>query len=114
MSTAGERTLHISDSAAKRIAALQAKESKPGLMLRVTVEGGGCSGFQYKFDLDDKVNEDDITFERNGIRVVTDDASLNLLNDAELDFIDELAGSYFKVENPNASSSCGCGTSFSV
>ena len=108
------RELKISDSAAQRIAILKEKEGNPSLMLRISVLGGGCSGFQYKFDFDDKVNEDDFTFEKNGITVVTDDASLDLLEDAEIDYTEDIMAAAFKINNPNAKVSCGCGNSFSV
>jgi len=104
----------ISKSAAKRIAHLVGVESNPALMFRVSVSGGGCAGFQYGFDLDDRAAEDDLIFEKEGAKVVVDQTSLDLLRGSELDFVEELVGSYFSVKNPNAASSCGCGTSFSV
>lgn len=110
----GERALEISDSAAKRLALMIEQEGDESLMLRITVSGGGCSGYQYGFSFDDKVTPDDLTFEKDGVRVVTDDASMNLLAGSEVDYKDELVGSYFTINNPNASSSCGCGTSFAV
>lgn len=103
----------ISDNAAARIAAIVAGES-PGAALRVEVLAGGCNGFQYKFDLTGDIAEDDHVFERGGARVVVDPASLDLLEGAELDYKDTLMGAYFAVGNPNAKTSCGCGTSFSV
>lgn len=109
-----DRELFISDSAAKRISALRKQEGNPALMLRVTVSGGGCSGFQYGFEFDDKTAEDDFIFEKNGVKVVTDDASLDLLNQSEIVFVDDLMGAYFQINNPNAESQCGCGTSFSI
>jgi len=112
--TAADRVLHISDAAAKRLNAMIEAEGGKELMLRVTVSGGGCSGFQYGFTFDDKVTPDDLTFEKNGVRVVTDEMSMNLLAGSEVDFKDELVGAYFAINNPNASSSCGCGTSFAV
>lgn len=110
-----ERSFGVTASAARRIAELRRDE--PGgdaVMMRVAVLGGGCSGFQYKFDFDATLNEDDHVFERDGVKVVVDDVSLDLLSGARLDFKDELIGSYFAVENPNATSSCGCGTSFAI
>jgi iron-sulfur cluster insertion protein len=83
-------------------------------MLRLAVSGGGCSGFQYGFSFDDARNEDDRVFERDGVKLVVDDTSLDLLVGAEVDFVEDLVGSSFQVRNPNASSSCGCGSSFSV
>lgn len=104
----------ISASAARRIAELRAAEDNDALMLRVTVSGGGCSGFQYGFAFDDKVSDDDRVFDRDGVRVVVDTVSLDFIAGAELDYVEELIGAYFAVKNPNATSSCGCGTSFSV
>ena len=104
----------VSESAAKRIAFLVEQETTDGAMLRVVVSGGGCSGFQYGFDFDSAVNEDDFVFERDGAKVVIDEVSLELLEGSEIDFVDDLMGAYFKIENPNATSSCGCGTSFSI
>ena len=112
--SAGDRVLEISDSAAKRLAWMIEQEGDTDLMLRITVSGGGCSGYQYGFTFDDTVTPDDLTFERDGVRVVTDDASMNLLAGSQVDYKDELVGSYFTINNPNASSSCGCGTSFAV
>jgi iron-sulfur cluster assembly accessory protein len=83
-------------------------------MLRVAVTGGGCSGFQYSFTLDDAQADDDMMIEREGATVLVDPMSLDFLKGAELDFVDDLIGAAFKVNNPNATSSCGCGTSFSV
>jgi iron-sulfur cluster insertion protein len=83
-------------------------------MLRITVSGGGCSGFQYGFSLDDQKNDDDRLFERDGVTVVIDEVSLDLLKGSEVDFVEDLIGSYFAIKNPNASSTCGCGSSFSV
>lgn len=83
-------------------------------MLRVAVDGGGCSGFQYRFDLVDAVEADDLQIERDGAVALVDDISLGLLKGSEIDFVDELAGAEFRVRNPNAKSSCGCGVSFSI
>lgn len=112
--TSTEQRLLITDSAAARIAKLRESEGKPELMLRVTVSGGGCSGFQYGFDLDDQIKDDDLTFEHNGVRVVTDEASISLIEGSQVDFVNELGGAFFQVSNPNATASCGCGASFSV
>ena len=111
---ATERRLVLTEAAAKRVAWLAEQEEQDGLMLRVSVSGGGCSGFQYGFSFDDTVNADDHTFERDGVKVVVDDVSLDLLAGAEIDFVEELIGASFQIRNPNASSSCGCGTSFSI
>ncbi len=109
-----DRRLLISDSAAERIATLVRMEDKLGMMLRLTVSGGGCSGFQYGFNFDEAVNADDHVFERNGVKIVTDDCSLDLLDGATLDYVEDLMGASFQVKNPNAKSSCGCGSSFAV
>ncbi len=106
--------LTLSANAAKRIAWLMEQESDEGLMLRISVSGGGCSGFQYGFTFDDAVNPDDLTFQRDDATVVVDEISLQLLAGAEIDFVEDLMGAYFKIDNPNATASCGCGTSFSV
>ena len=114
METVGERAVSLSASAAKRVAWLLEQEEQPGLMLRVSVSGGGCSGFQYGFSLDDTVNPDDRTFERDGVTAVIDEVSLDLLAGSEIDYVEELVGASFQVKNPNAASSCGCGASFSI
>jgi len=103
----------LSPSAAKRILALSQTEGRP-LMLRVAVEGGGCSGFQYQFDLVEAAEPDDLKVERDGAAALVDEVSLELLKGSEIDFVEELAGSQFRVRNPNAKSSCGCGVSFSI
>ena len=104
----------LSARAAKRIAYLIQQEGQADLMLRVSVSGGGCSGFQYGFSFDDTVNPDDRTFQRDGVTAVVDETSLELLAGAEVDFVEDLGGAAFKITNPNASSSCGCGSSFAV
>lgn len=103
----------LSSSAAARIRAIGEAEGRP-LMLRVAVDGGGCSGFQYRFDLVYAVEADDLRIERDGAVALVDDISLGLLKGSEIDFVDELAGAEFRVRNPNAKSSCGCGVSFSL
>ncbi len=103
----------LSASAARRIHAIGQAEGRP-VMLRVAVEGGGCSGFQYQFDLVDAAEEDDLKVERDGAAALVDVVSLALLKGSEIDFVDELAGAEFRVRNPNAKSSCGCGVSFSI
>ncbi len=110
----GERAITVSLSAVKRIETILETEESPDQALRVIVSGGGCSGYQYGFSLDAKVAEDDRVFERNGIKVVVDDISLDLLAGSEIDFVDDLIGSYFQVRNPNATAACGCGTSFAI
>ena len=111
---AGERHIVVSDSAARRIAALKEQEEAPDAFLRIAVSGGGCSGFQYGLSFDEQQNPDDFVFERGGVAVVVDDVSLDLLNGAELDFVEDLMGASFQIKNPNAASSCGCGNSFSI
>ena len=106
-------SVSLSPSAAERIKAISVREGRP-LMLRVAVEGGGCSGFQYQFDLVDAAEDDDYRIERNGAAALVDVVSMALLKGSEIDFVDELAGAEFRVRNPNAKSSCGCGVSFSI
>lgn len=103
----------LSASAAKQINAIMAKQGTQRFM-RVTVEGGGCSGFQYKFDFADTPNADDIVLERDGAKVLIDEMSVEFLSGSEIDYAHELIGSAFKIQNPNAVAACGCGTSFSV
>ena len=111
---AAERRIVVTESAARRIAALREQEEAGNAFLRVSVSGGGCSGFQYGLSFDDTQNPDDHVFERGGVAVVVDDVSLDLLNGAELDFVEDLMGASFQIKNPNAASSCGCGNSFSI
>jgi iron-sulfur cluster insertion protein len=106
--------IRISASAARRIATLLAEDGAPGMMFRVSVSGGGCSGFQYGFSLDDQRNADDRVFRKGEVGVVIDEVSLDLLKGAEVDFVEDLIGSYFAIRNPNAASTCGCGSSFSI
>jgi iron-sulfur cluster insertion protein len=103
----------LSPSAAERLNALSLSEGQP-VMLRVAVEGGGCSGFQYQLDLVHAAESDDLKIERDGASALVDSVSLDLLRGSVIDFVDELAGAQFRVRNPNARSSCGCGVSFSV
>jgi len=104
----------FTDNAANKVKQLIDEEGNAELKLRVFVTGGGCSGFQYGFSLDDSKLEDDVLFERDGVKVVVDTTSLELIRGGEVDFVEELVGSYFQVKNPNATSTCGCGTSFAV
>lgn len=108
------RELTISESAVKRLNNMIEAEGDSNLMLRISVSGGGCSGFQYGFSFDSNTTVDDMIFEKDGVRVVTDTVSMDLLAGSEVDFVDDLMGQYFQMVNPNASSSCGCGTSFAV
>jgi len=103
----------LSENAAKRINAILAKQSGKDY-LRVSVEGGGCSGFSYKFDLEDTRNDDDVVIERDGARVLVDEMSMEFMRGSEIDFSTELIGAAFKINNPNATAACGCGTSFSL
>jgi iron-sulfur cluster insertion protein len=105
----------LTENAARKILSLIKEEPNPtSLMFRIMVSGGGCSGFQYGFSLDSESREDDCMFQDKGVTVVVDDASLNLLDGSQLDYVEELIGSSFQVKNPNATTSCGCGSSFSI
>jgi iron-sulfur cluster assembly accessory protein len=103
----------LSAAAAARLKAIARRDGRP-VMLRVAVEGGGCSGFQYRFDLVEAAEADDLRIERDGAAALVDVVSLALLKGSEIDFVDELAAAEFRVNNPNARSSCGCGVSFSI
>lgn len=105
--------IDLTPAAAARVAAIAAKQGKPAI-LRLSVDGGGCSGFQYKFGFSDGVAADDTIAERDGVRLVVDSVSLDLVRGAEVDFVESLGGAAFKVQNPNASAGCGCGSSFAV
>lgn len=105
---------NISDSASKRIAYLVSQEKEDKKYLRVAIVSGGCSGMQYTFNLDHVVNPEDTVIKKNGAKVIVDDVSLEILKGSELDYIEEMIGSYFSIKNPNAASSCGCGSSFSI
>src|SRR5581483_11075712 len=107
-------SISLTESAAKRIAELKVQENVPEAFLRLAVSGGGCSGFQYGFSFDDTRHEDDVVFERDGVQLVIDSVSLELVKGAEIDFVEDMMGAAFQVRNPNAASSCGCGNSFSV
>lgn len=103
----------LSPSAAARVAAIAARQEKPAI-LRLSVDGGGCAGFQYKFGLADAVEADDAQAEQGGVTLVVDPVSLDLVRGATVDFVESLGGAAFQVTNPNAASGCGCGTSFSI
>ena len=106
-------TITVTERAARRIGEILRREP-PGTMLRVSVEGGGCSGFQYKFNLVGAGAADDLVIEKAGARVLIDPISLGFLSGSEIDYVDDLIGAAFKINNPNATASCGCGTSFSI
>ena len=106
-------TLTMTEAAAKRVALIAEKQTKPAI-LRLSVEGGGCSGFQYKFDLADAPEGDDIVRETNGVKLVVDPISLDLVGGSVVDFVESLGGAAFRVENPNAAAGCGCGSSFGI
>jgi iron-sulfur cluster assembly accessory protein len=108
-----ESSVTISERAARRIGEILKGEGQ-GAMLRISVEGGGCSGFQYKFDVDRTKTDDDLVIARDGAVVLVDSASVPFLAGSEVDFVDDLIGASFRVHNPNATASCGCGTSFSI
>jgi iron-sulfur cluster insertion protein len=103
----------LTPSAAARVAAIAAKQGKPA-MLRLSVEGGGCSGFQYRFGLADAVEADDARAETDGVTLVVDSVSLDLVRGCAVDFVESLGGAAFRVENPNAAAGCGCGSSFAI
>ncbi len=107
-------TVTITDSAAQRVGQLIAMEGDPDLKLRLTISGGGCAGFSYGFSLDRETHGDDVAFQHQGVTVLIDMVSLQLLGGAEIDFVQDLMGESFQVRNPNATSTCGCGTSFGI
>ena len=104
----------FSDAAASKVKALVEEEKNPKLKLRISVDGGGCSGFQYGFAFDEKVSDDDTVIEKNGATMLVDVTSMQYLNGSEVDYLEGLEGARFVVNNPNAKSTCGCGSSFSV
>lgn len=108
-----QQPLTLSPSAAARVAAIAANQGKPPI-LRLSVEGGGCSGFQYKFGLVDTPDADDSVAETDGVKLVVDPMSLDLVGGCVVDFVESLGGAAFRVENPNAAAGCGCGSSFSI
>ena len=106
-------TLTLSNAAADRVAKIAQKQGKPAI-LRLSVEGGGCSGFQYKFDLDEAAQADDSVSETDGVKLLVDPVSLELVAGSVVDFVESLGGAAFRVENPNAAAGCGCGSSFGI
>jgi iron-sulfur cluster assembly accessory protein len=113
MDNAAVTEIKVTERAARRIGAILRREP-PGTMLRVSVEGGGCSGFQYKFDMERSQAADDVVIAREGATVLIDRISLGYLAGSEIDYVDDLIGASFKINNPQATASCGCGTSFSI
>jgi len=107
------QTLTLTPNAAERVAWIADKQSKPAI-LRLSVEGGGCSGFQYKFDLAEMADDDDKVSETDGVRLVVDPVSLDLVEGSVVDFVESLGGAAFRVDNPNAAAGCGCGSSFGI
>jgi iron-sulfur cluster assembly accessory protein len=105
--------IDLTPSAAARVATIAGKQGKPAI-LRLAVDGGGCAGFQYKFELADTVETDDEVAERDGVRLVVDSVSLDLVRGSAVDYVENLGGAMFRVTNPQAASGCGCGTSFSI
>lgn len=111
--SAASDDISLTPPAAARVAAIAARQGKPAI-LRLAVDGGGCSGFQYRFELADSPAADDVTVETDGVRLVVDTISLDLVRGASVDFVESLGGAAFRVTNPNAASGCGCGSSFSI
>ena len=107
-------TVAFTEAASKKVKVLVEEEKNPNLKLRVSVDGGGCSGFQYAFAFDEKVNDDDTVIEKNGAKMLIDITSMQYLNGAEVDYLEGLEGARFVINNPNADSTCGCGSSFSM
>ena len=108
-----EADIILTDSAARRVAAIAERQSKPAI-LRLAVDGGGCAGFTYKFELADAPQADDAVAETGGVKLVVDPVTLDLVRGSAVDFVEDLGGAAFRVTNPNAASGCGCGSSFSV
>jgi iron-sulfur cluster insertion protein len=106
-------SIELTSAAAARVAAIAGKQGKPAI-LRLAVDGGGCAGFQYKFGLSDTVDAEDAVAERDGVSLVVDPISLDLVRGSAVDYVESLGGAAFRVTNPNAASGCGCGTSFSI
>tara|TARA_Y100000588_G_scaffold169718_1_gene183428 strand:- start:57 stop:416 length:360 start_codon:yes stop_codon:yes gene_type:complete len=109
-----KQAVTLSDSAVKRLKELGTDEGHAGLMLRVAVDGGGCSGFQYSFSFESNIKDDDQLIEKDGITVIIDNVSWEYLAGSEIGYKQELIGAYFSIDNPNAASTCGCGTSFAL
>ncbi len=112
--TTTRRSVELTESAARQIAKILSQDEYKGMMLRVSVSSGGCSGFQYGFTFDDTKSESDTVIERDGATVLIDDVSMELLDGAQIDYVEDLIGASFSIKNPQAKSSCGCGNSFSI
>lgn len=108
-----EPEISLTENAARRVAAIAERKNAPAI-LRLAVDGGGCAGFTYSFDLADSAQDDDTIAETDGVKLVVDPASLELLRGSAIDFVEDLGGAAFRVTNPNAQSGCGCGSSFSI
>lgn len=113
LASVSEAEIILTESAAKRVAAIAARQSKPAI-LRLAVDGGGCAGFTYKFELAETADADDAVAETDGVKLVVDPVSLDLVRGSAVDFVEDLGGASFRVTNPNAASGCGCGSSFSI
>lgn len=109
-----DEPIHFSEAAANKVKELIAEEENENLKLRVFITGGGCSGFQYGFTFDEEVNDDDFQLNKHGVTLLVDSMSMQYLEEAEIDYKDDLSGSQFVIRNPNAVTTCGCGSSFSV
>jgi len=104
----------VTDSAINRVAYLIKNQKNPVNALRVSIMPGGCNGMQYKYELTDKIHEEDLVFEKNGVKVVVDELSAGFIQNGQIDYVEELGAAYFQIKNPNASSKCGCGSSFGI
>jgi len=113
MATLAPSPVSLTPSAAARVAAIASRQGKPAI-LRLAVDGGGCSGFQYKFELADTITDDDVVAQTDAVKLIVDSVSLDLVRGCAVDYVESLGGAAFRVENPNAASGCGCGSSFSV
>lgn len=114
MNEVAQSALIFTDQAAKKVKELRDRHDKPDSMLRVYIQGGGCSGFQYGFNLEEQASEDDMVIENQGVKLVVDPMSFQYLMGARVDYLEDLQGARFVIENPNASTTCGCGSSFGV
>ncbi|HVH48307.1 MAG TPA: iron-sulfur cluster insertion protein ErpA [Sphingomicrobium sp.] len=108
-----QQAITLTENAARRVAAIAERQSRPAI-LRLSVDGGGCAGFTYKFELSDEPEDDDTIAETDGVQLIVDGVSLDLLRGSAVDYVEDLGGASFRVTNPNAASGCGCGSSFSV